>query len=82
MTLTLELPNDLSAQIERAANGAGVPLEVAALDALRGGLARDAAPERRGVSRLRGRYPSSRTVADFMADRSSEEGEEAPQSEA
>lgn len=30
--------------------------------------------ERRGVSRLKGRYPDSRTVADFMADRSAEEG--------
>lgn len=84
MTLTLEIPDALEAQLRADATARRVPVETLAVQAVEVFLQRPAtqrpatdeakSTRRAALSRLAGRYPSTRTVADFMADRSAEEG--------
>lgn len=75
MTLTLELPPRVFAGIERAAKEQGVPVETFAASVLKSFVAGDEEKEKRraALERLSGRFSGSRTVADFMAERSAEE---------
>ncbi len=78
MTLELNLSPEAEARLQNDAAARREATSVAA-QAVEVFILRpsadEAKSERRGVSRLKGRYPSTRTAADFMADRSSEEGE-------
>ncbi len=75
MTLVLELPAELETELRAAANARGVGVETLAFERLSSN-ANGTAPQARraALNRLAGRYPSARTVDDFMSDRSSEEG--------
>lgn len=79
MSITLELSPEVEARLRADATAQRVPVETLALQAVEAFVTRPSSEqrdERRAArSRLKGRYPSARTVADFMADRSAEEGD-------
>ncbi len=75
MTLTLEIPPRVFEGIERAAKEQGVPVETFALSMFEPLAVPDEAMAKRkaALKRLSGRLSGARTVAEFMAERSSEE---------
>ena len=73
--MTLEIPVEIETDLRTEANARGVSVETLAFERLSSKTNGTAPQARRAaLNRLAGRYPSARTVDDFMSDRSSEEG--------